>query len=107
VGVGRLETLRQFPVDLFGFSAPDVRSCLQSTFDFVGKGHQGKRHDKSGHSQPESTASGATSRVQAWDFHQRFASSPDPPESNETTSVIGYNHNIGLAGYSLGFELVS
>src|ERR1035437_7061623 len=89
VGVRRLETLRQFQVNFFGFSAPDVNSCLQATFDFVGKGQQRKRHDESRHRQPESSASGIMASLQAWHNHGRSTSFPGPPESNETTSVIG------------------
>src|SRR6266481_7815240 len=95
MGVGRLETLRQFLVNFFGFSALDVSSCLQATFDSIGKGHQRKRHNKPRHRQPESTASGTTSRLQVWHYHRRSASSPDPPESNEELRLIEYTNNIG------------
>jgi hypothetical protein len=46
VGVRRLETLRQFQVNFFGFSVLDVSGCLQATFDFVRKRQQRKRQDK-------------------------------------------------------------
>src|SRR5208337_2923495 len=91
-----LETLRQFQANFFGFSALDVNSCLQATFDFVGKGQQRKRHDKPRHRQPESAASGITASLQAF-YHGRSTSFPGPPESNETTSVIGHIHSEPFA----------
>jgi hypothetical protein len=94
VGVRRLETLRQFQVNSFGLSALDVRSCLQATFDFVGKGQQRKRYDKPAHRQPESAASSITASLQAWHYHGRSTSFPGTSESNETTSVIGHIHDI-------------
>jgi len=69
VGVRSLETLRQFQVNFFGFSVLDVNSCLQMTFDFVGKGQQRKSHDKPRHRQPESAASGIMANLQAWHNH--------------------------------------
>src|SRR5215468_1551659 len=93
MGVRRLEALRKFPLNSFGFSVLDVSSSFQVTFDFVGKGHQSKRHSKPGHRQPESAASGTAFRLQAWHNHRRSASPPDPPESKET-SGFGYTHNI-------------
>jgi len=56
--VRRLETLRKFLVNFFGFPALYVRRCLQAAFHFVGKGHQRKRHGKPRHRKPESAASG-------------------------------------------------
>jgi hypothetical protein len=97
-----MKTLRQFPVNFFGLPAPDVSGSLQAALDFVGKGHQHKRHGKPGHSQPESTASGTTSRFQARVFHRRSLGLLIRPRSNETSSVIGYIYNIGLDLISTG-----
>src|ERR1019366_9908769 len=74
VCVRRLETLRQFQVNFFGFSALDVNGCLQATFDFVGKGQQRKRHDKPQHRQPESAARVIMASLQAWHYHGRSTS---------------------------------
>src|SRR5262249_22738622 len=89
VSVWRLETLCQFQVNFFGFSALYVGSCLQVTFDFVGKGQQGKRHAKPRHRQPESTASGIMASLQAGHYHGRSTSFNRSSERNGTTSVIG------------------
>jgi hypothetical protein len=83
LGVGRLKTLRQFQVNFFGFSAPDVNSRLQTTFDPEGKGQQGKRHHKPRHRQPESAASGTTASFRAKHYHGKSTSFPDSSESNE------------------------
>src|SRR6516164_4556913 len=69
VCVRRLEPLGQFLVNLFRFSALDVRSGLQATFDLVGKGHQRKRHDQSRHGQPESAVDDMTVSLQTWYSH--------------------------------------
>jgi len=90
VGVGRLETLRQFPVNFFGFRALDVNGGLEATFDFVGKGEQRKRHNKPGHCQPESAASGTMSSFQIRHYHLGSTSFPGLSEGNETTSVIAH-----------------
>jgi hypothetical protein len=74
MGVRRLETLRQFQVDFFGFSAFDVNRCLQATFDFEGKRHQRKRHDEPQHRQPESAASDPTASLRGWHHHGKSAS---------------------------------
>src|SRR5215469_814206 len=76
VCVWRLEPLRQFLVHLFRFSALDVSSGFQATFDFVRKGHQRKRHDKSRHRQPESAATGTTASLQVWVYHSGSTSLP-------------------------------
>ncbi|HTX14833.1 MAG TPA: hypothetical protein VMD77_06025 [Candidatus Baltobacteraceae bacterium] len=93
MGVRRLETLRQFQIDLFGFSALDVNGCLEATFDIVGKGHQSKRHEKPRHRQPESAASGATASLQAWHYHLRgrFAKLPLGITSTTITARVGGN----------------
>jgi hypothetical protein len=105
VGVRRLETLRQFQVNFFGFSALDVNNCLQATFDFVGKGQQHKRHDKSRHRQPESAASGIMASLQARPYHGRSTSFPGSSESNEMAPVIGYIHDKGSNWIFIGFGL--
>jgi hypothetical protein len=90
-----METLRQFQVNFFGFSALDVDSCLQATFNVVGKGHQRKRYEKPRHRQPESAASSITASLQA-SYHGESLSFPGPSESNETTSVMGHIPNIRI-----------
>jgi hypothetical protein len=101
VGVRGLETLRQFQINFFGFSALDVNSCLEATFDVGGKRQQHKRHDKPRHRQPESAASGTTASLQAWPHHGRSTLFPGSSESNETAPVIGHIHDKGQTGYSL------
>src|SRR5277367_386309 len=83
VRVRRLETLRQFQVNFFGFSTLDVNNRLQATFDPEGKGQQRKCHDKPRHRQPESAASGTTASLRARHYHGRSGSFPDLSESNE------------------------
>jgi hypothetical protein len=102
VGVRRLKTLRQFQVNFFGFSALDVNSCLQATFDFVGKGQQRKRHDKPRHRQPESATSGILASLQAWHYDRKSTSFSGPSESNETISVIGHIHDTGPNSIFIG-----
>src|SRR5215471_6303511 len=84
LGVRRLETLRQFQINFLGFSALNVNSCLQATFDVGGKGQQHERHDKPRHRQPESAASGTTASLQAWPYHGRSTLFPGSSDSNET-----------------------
>ena len=99
--------LRQFQVNFSGFCALDVNSCLQATFNFVGKGQQRKRHDKPGHRQPESATSGILAILQAWHYDGRSTFLAGPSESNETIAVIGHIHDTGPHWIFIGAEALS
>jgi hypothetical protein len=96
--------LRQFQVNSSGFCALDVNSCLQATFDSVGKGQQRKRHDKARHRQPESATSGILAILQAWHYDGRSTFFAGPSESNETILVIGHIHGTGPNGIFIGLR---
>ena len=93
--VRRLEPLSELQFNFLGFSTLNMNTCLQATFDSVGKGQQRKRYDKPRHRQPESAARGTTAILQARRYHRRSTSYSDLFESDETSLMIGYVKDTG------------